>query len=224
MKKIYLDLLEKYHNGEMTPVEMAAFDLSVKDDPELATAYKEYKVILEALKDSEVINLRSKLREIMDDGPGHNRKNRFLEGGNWLWLAALFTLFLGLSVIIVLMTREARVEKMITAENLHEEMENMSGLNKELMKYGMRGHGQLIHTPSDTSNIIREGDVYFSWSVDSTYNLLLDVINREGKVVFVSHRPIESPFLFRNDLEEGIYIFRFRDDKETFSLTVMYLK
>jgi hypothetical protein len=224
MKKIYLDLLERYHNGEMTPGEMTAFESSLADDPELSKAFDEYKLILEALKDTEVIDLRTKLRGLMEEKPGEYKKTRFLEGGNWLWLAALITLFLGLSVVVTLLVKETRSVKRLTAENVYEEMTNVSGLNKELMKFALRGHGQIIHTPSDTCNIIMEGDVLFTWSVDSTYNLLLDVINREGKVVFVSHRPLQSPFLFKNNLEEGIYVFRFRDSKEAFSLTVMYLK
>ena len=180
---------------------------------------------MDALKDADVLSLRLKLKEISEEENEEGGRKRFLGNGrNWLWLAALLLILVSFGIVTALLVKDIQREKQLMADYMNDEMYSVSGLNKELMKYGMRSHGQVIQSPSDTCNMIMEGDILFSWTVDSTYNLLLDVINREGKVVFESYRPVQSPYLFENNYPEGIYVFRFRNDKETFSLTMVYLK
>ncbi len=225
MKTIYLDYLEKYFNGEMSPEEIEEFELRIREEPELEKAFHEYQQILDALSDKSIIELRSKLKKIREEEPGSGTFYRFLEGNqNLVWLAALLLIVLSFTTVIVLLIKSYDQDLEYVAEYRQDDVQALINLNNELMKYKMRSHGQVILSPNDTNSIFVEGDINFEWAVDSTYNLLLDVIRKDGRVVFVSPRPLESPYVFRMDLDEGIYVFRFRDDKETFSLTVMYVK
>ena len=225
MKTKYLDLFEKFSNGEMTSEEASSFEQQLKDDAEMAAAYQEYGQILEALDDKETLSLMAKLREIREEESKKGGRHRFLNtGNNWIWLAALLTIVVSFTIIVSMLIYNYttnRKNTKLTAAAMEEKAR--ANLNAELMKYGMRTHGMTLEEPSDSSSFIVKGDIFFKWTVDSTYNLLMDVLDDEGKIVFKSHRPIESPFVFRKKLKEGIYIFRFRDDKETFNVIALYL-
>jgi hypothetical protein len=193
-------------------------------DPGLNEAFREYEQVLESLKDSEILELRKKLRELREQDIKSGRRSRFMDGsGNWMWLAAVLTIVLSFTIIIGLLVRQLE-DNATVASIIPMEKQSFENLNKELMKFGIRDHGMTLEIPKDHSIHRKRGYIRFQWSVDSTYNLLLDVIDREGNVVFVSDRPLESPYFFRKKMKSGMYIFRFRDDKEAFNLSVLYLK
>ena len=225
MKRKYFELIEQYFNGEMTPDEISAFEKELEKDPELGKAFREYQQILEALKDTETLELRAKLKKIREGKMKPGSRKRFMDlNNNWIWMAALLTIAVSFTIVLSLMVYNVRHHDRRTVATGNIKGGITPGLNAELMKYGMRTHGMKLVHPADTSSMIVRGDLLFEWTVDSTYNLLLDVMNSDGKIVFKSRRHLTSPYLFTKDLKEGFYIFRFRDNKETFSLSMFYMR
>jgi hypothetical protein len=226
MKTRHLKLLEKFYNGEMSPEEISAFELNRKNDPELERAFIEYQQILESLKDTELLSLRKKLNEIREEGSRPGDIISFFRGdNNWVWLAALLTIIVAITFVINLLVQEVRqTEPAALSEVIMPDSSAIDKLSVELRKYSMRKHGMEMQVPTVTAGLFRRENILFSWTVDSTYNLLLDVIDKEGNVVFVSYRPIESPYVFKRRMKSGSYIFRFRDDKETFGLVMIDTK
>jgi hypothetical protein len=223
MKTRHLKLLEKFFNGEMSEEEKKDFEHTRKNDPELDRDFMEYQQILESLKDTELLELRKKLNEIREEGSRPGDIISFFRGdNNWIWLAALLTIIVALTFVISLLVSEVRHNEPASLSNVvMPDSTAMDKLSLELRKFSMRKHGMALDIPLISQEFYRKENILFNWSVDSTYNLLLDVIDKEGNVVFVSHRPIESPFVFKRRMKNGSYIFRFRDDKETFSLTMI---
>jgi hypothetical protein len=225
MKANYLQLFEKYSNGEMSPSEEAAFTQQLQEDPAMQHDFKEYQQIIEALDDPEMLNLRLKLRKIREEESVKRNRYPFLNSGNnWVWLAALLTIIAGFTITITLLVTNYsdRRHDPLTYVDYFEQKARES-LNEELMKYGTRKGGMHLVTPSDSAYFFVEGPVLFEWTVDSTYNMLMDVLDYRGKVVFKSYRPIQSPFLFTRELKTGMYIFRFRDNTGTYNLVSLYL-
>lgn len=225
MKTNYLHLFEKYSNGEMSPDEEAVFKQQLEQDPTMESAFREYQQILEALDDPEMLNLRLKLRKLKEDESVKRNRYPFLNSGNnWVWLAALLTIVAGFTIAITLLVTNYsdRRHDPITYVDYFAQKARES-LNAELMKYGTRKDGMHLVTPSDSSYFFVDGPVLFEWTVDSTYNMLMDVLDYRGKVVFRSYRPIQSPFLFTKELKTGMYIFRFRDNTGTYNLLSLYL-
>lgn len=225
MKTKHLKLIEKYYNGEMSPEEKETFELNRKNDPSLDQAFIEYGQILEALKDMEVIELRKKLNELRAEGKSPGNIISFLRGdNNWIWLAALLILIVAMTVLLSYVTREMpKPEIHYLTEVMIPDSGATDKLSLELRKFSTRNNGMKLEVLTRGQGFFWRENINFYWTVDSTYNLLLDVLNQEGNIVFVSHQPLESPYVFKRRLRDGSYIFRFRDDKETFGLLLIHV-
>jgi tetratricopeptide (TPR) repeat protein len=60
-------LISKYLEGELDPLTTARFEEDLKNDPKLQSDLKLYMEVDEALADTEILNLRSQLRELHED-------------------------------------------------------------------------------------------------------------------------------------------------------------
>ena len=78
MKTNYLQVLEKYFNGEMTPEEMSELEQNREKDPGLNDAFREYEQVLESLRDIETLELRRKLKELREQDMKSGRRSRFI--------------------------------------------------------------------------------------------------------------------------------------------------
>jgi len=60
-------LISKYLEGELDPLSVARFEEDLKNDPVLQTEMELYMEVDEALADTEVLNLRSQLKELHEE-------------------------------------------------------------------------------------------------------------------------------------------------------------
>lgn len=225
MKIKYLKLLEKYYNGEMDVEEKASFEESLLHNTELNTANNEYLGICEAIGDPETIDLRIKLRELRNE---RNRNNYgadfFMHSRNWLWLAALITVIISFTVIVSLLITTTEWKEQVATETKLYEFDEYSALNGELMKFKQRKTNFILESPADSIFHSRKYPILFQWTEDSTHMLILDLINWEGKIVFSTGKPVESPYLVKKKLPEGILVYRFRSETESYHLGFLFIK
>lgn len=225
MKTKHLKILEKYFNGEMTPAEMDSFEASLQLDPDLNASFLEYKLITEALGDRETMDLRGKLKDIKDEYKRAKFGRDFLsQNNNWIWLAALLTVVICFTIILSLFVSTENQRKRLAVFNGSRVTNQLSVLDLELMKYGIRNNHFKLESPKDSSIIDRGADLLFKWQIDSVLSLKLDIINRDGIVVHTTRKRIDSPYLLTKKFPEGFYVFRFRDERKSYYQGVMYLK
>jgi hypothetical protein len=225
MKTKYLKLLEKYYNDEMEPAEKASFEESLSQNPELNAAYKEYLSIYEAIRDQETLDLRVKLKELRGERNRNNNGADFIMNSrNWLWLAALITIIISFTVIVSLLITKADWKDQAASEIKSVEINDYNGLDRELMKFKQRKTNFMLESPKDSIFHNRKDPVLFQWTVDSTNLLILDLIDWEGKIVFSSGKPVVSPYLVKKKLPEGILVYRFRSETESYYLGFLFLK
>jgi hypothetical protein len=225
MKTKYLKLLEKYYNDEMEPAEKASFEESLSQNPELNADYKEYLSIYEAIRDQETLDLRVKLKELRGERNRNNNGADFIMNSrNWLWLAALITIIISFTVIVSLLITKADWKDQAASEIKSVEINDYNGLDRELMKFKQRKTNFMLESPKDSIFHNRKDPVLFQWTVDSTNLLILDLIDWEGKIVFSSGKPVVSPYLVKKKLPEGILVYRFRSETESYYLGFLFLK
>ena len=62
----YLDRFESHMNGELKEEDLLAFDMALEKDADMRRAWKEYKAMMEAFADRELIALREKLNRAFE--------------------------------------------------------------------------------------------------------------------------------------------------------------
>ncbi|MFO7614674.1 MAG: hypothetical protein R6W71_08565 [Bacteroidales bacterium] len=226
MKTKHLKILEQYFNGEMTPAEMASFEESLETDPELNASFREYQLITEALGDQDTMDLRSKLKDIRKEHRlGKSGRDFLSQNNNWMWLAALLVLMICFTIVLSLLVRVENQRKQLIAKENMPVTSRFSQLDLELMKYDTRNRNLLtLESPKDSSIIDKHPGLVFRWQTDTTLFLKLDLISRDGSVVFTTRQNIESPYYLPGVFPEGFYVFRFHDDTYSYYQGVMYLK
>ena len=225
MKTKYLKILEKYYNDEMEPAEKASFEQSLSRNPELNMAYKEYLSILEAIGDRETLDLRLKLRELRNEKYRNSSgADFFLHSRNWLWMAALITIIISFTIIVSLLITRSEWKDQVASELKSAENSEYSALDRELMKFKQRKTNFVLESPADSIFHSRKDPILFKWTVDSTKMLILDLIDWEGKIVFTSGKPVDSPYLVKKRLPEGIMVYRFRSETESYYLGILLVK
>jgi hypothetical protein len=224
MNTKYLQQFERYYNGEMGPEEKASFENSLSESPEMNASFKEYLGIYEALSDRDTLDLRIKLKELRDERARMNNNNFFIQKYNWLWVAALITVILGITVVTSLMIGRAEWRKQMAAEVKLEDISEYSDLNRELMRYAQRDNDFKLESPGDSVFINRNTVLNFKWTVNSTDNLLLELINWHGDIIYSSGKPVISPYRVNMKLPPGILAYRFRTDTEAYLIGFLFLK
>jgi hypothetical protein len=225
MNTRYLKQFEKYYNGEMEPAEKASFEELLSQNPELNAAYKEYLSIYEAIGDQEILDLRIKLKELRDErkrnnyGPDFMMRNR-----NWLWLAALITIIISFTVIVSLLITKVDWKDQAASEFKSIEINDHNALNWELIKFSQRKTNFMLQSPKDSIFHNRKEPILFQWTVDSTDLLILDLIDWEGKIVYTSGKTVASPYVVKKKFREGVLVYRFRSETESYYLGFLILK
>jgi hypothetical protein len=225
MNTKYFKQFEKYYNGEMEPEEKASFEKSLEQDQELNASFKEYLSILEAIGDKETIDLRIKLREIREESArDKNKPDFFRHSYNWLWMAALITIILSFTVIVSLLIARVEWKDQLISDLYTVDSQDYSALDRELMKFGKRNMDFKLLSPADSLFFNRKDPLLFSWAVNSTNPLILELIDREGKIVFSSDKPAISPLVVNKRLPPGILVYRFRTDTDAYYIGFLFLK
>lgn len=225
MKTKYLKLLEKYYNNEMEPAEKSSFEQSLSQNTELDMAHKEYLSIYEAIGDLEILDLRLKLRELKNEkNRNGNGMDFFMHSRNWLWLAALITIIISFTVIVSLLITKTEWKAQVASELNSSEINDYSALDRELMRFKQRKTNFMLESPIDSIIHSRKHPILFKWTDDSTKMLILDLIDWEGKIVFSSGKPVDSPYLVKKTLPEGILVYRFRSETESYYLGILLVK
>jgi hypothetical protein len=216
---------EKYYNDEMEPGEKASFEKLLSEDLALSAAFKEYLSIYEALSDRDTLDLRIKLKEIREENARKKYGNDFFSHGyNWLWMAALLTIIISFTVIVSLLIAKAEMNTQVVTGLENIETEKYSALDRELIKFEKRNMDFKLKSPDDELFISRKDPMIFEWTVNSTDPLILELLDWEGKIVFSSKKPVESPYTVKKKLPGGITVYRFRTDKESYCIGFLFLR
>jgi hypothetical protein len=225
MNTKYLEQFERYYHDEMEPDERVAFEQSLANDPDLKTAYQEYLDIYEAIADKETLDLRIKLKEIREENAKKNKGIDFLsQGYNWLWMAALITIIISFTTIVTLLIRRIEAREKYAFELSAPVNQDMSNLDRELTRFSQRQIEFNLDSPKDSVFLNRKNPILFKWYVNSTEPLILELIDWQGRIVFSSGGPVESPYLVKKKLPGGIIAYRFRTETEAFRLGFLYLR
>jgi hypothetical protein len=224
MKRKYFERFERYYNGEMKPEEKESFEKSLSGDPDLSASYQEYLSIYDAIRDQESLELRIKLKEIREENTMKIKGSGFLsQGYNWLWMAALITIIISFATIVSLLVYRME-SKQVAYEVITTEKQDLSDLDRELIKFEQRNMDFKLESPRDSIFINRMNPLVFKWTVNSTDPLILELIDGQGKIVFSSVKPVASPYTINEILPEGIMVYRFRTNTEAYHLGFLYFR
>lgn len=220
-----LKQFEDYYNGEMGPEEKASFEESLLKDPALNASYNEYLGIYEAIADQDSLELRIKLKEIREENARKKNSSDFFGYGyNWLWMAALLTIIISFTVIVsIMITRVDNEDKFVSASNAIV-LPAYSALDIELKRFEQRNVEFNLESPKNVISYTRKDPLLFRWTVNATNPLILDLIDLDGHIVFTSGKYIESPYILNKKLPEGMLVYRFRTESESFSIGFLYLR
>jgi hypothetical protein len=225
MKTDQLKQFEAYYNGEMEPAEKDAFEALLKEDGNLKADFEEYLSIYEAIGDRETMDLRLKLKEIRDEKTRSRFGHDFFKHSyNWLWMAALLTIIISITVIVSLLISQPEMNRQIVTGIESIEPEKFSALDLELNKYARRNIEFNLYSPVNQLFINRKEPITFIWSVDSSDPLILELINWEGTVVYSSRKPVSSPFIVKKKFTSGIFVFRFRTCTEAYYMGLLFIR
>jgi len=225
MKTKYFNQFERYYNGEMEPLEKASFEESLLQNRDLNADYQEYLSIYEAIKDQETLDLRIKLKEIREANARKKKGNDFLsQGYNWLWMAALITIIISFTTIVSLLIKHLEPKEQIAFEVVTDQNQDPSDLARELIRFEQRNVDFHLESPKDSIFLNRNNPLLFKWNVNSTDPLILELINMQGKIIFSSNKPVESPYVIKRKLPGGVVVYRFRTDKESYQHGFLYLR
>jgi len=225
MNTKYFNQFERYYNGEMEPGEKVSFEEALAQNPELNAAFKENLSIYDAISDKDMIDLRIKLREIREEAArDRNKPDFFRHSYNWLWMAALITIILSFTVIVSLLIARVDWKEQLVSEFNTVDTQEYSSLDRELMKFGKRNMDFKLESPDDSLFFNRKDPLLFKWTVNSMNPLILELIDREGNIVFSSGKPALSPYVVNKRLPPGILVYRFRTDTEAYYIGFLFLK
>jgi len=225
MKTDNLKQFEKYYNNEMEPDERASFEALLSRDPAFREDFNEYMGIYEAISDKETLDLRIKLKEIREENARErNKPDFFRHSYNWLWMAALLTIIISFTVIISLLITKPDVNTQLATGLDKVDTQEFSALDRELQKFERRNMDFKLESPDQDLFHNRRDPILFKWTVNSTDPLILELINWEGKIVYSSGKPVESPYTMRKKLPGGIMVYRFRTNTESYYIGFLFLR
>jgi hypothetical protein len=225
MKTKYLKQFESYHSGEMEPLERESFERSLLQDPVMNGSFQEFLSIYDAIGEVDSLDLRTKLKEIREEKSKKKNGPYFLsQGNNWMWMAALITVILSFTVIVTLVVRRIEAKEQLANEYSYTEKQDMSALDRELVKFAQRNMDFKLECPGDSVFLSRKDPLLFKWTVNSTNPLILELIDWKGKIVFSSETEVSSPYMIKQKLPGGIIVFRFRTETEAYHLGFLYLR
>lgn len=230
MKDRNLMKVEKYLNGEMKPRERQRFEEELLHNAALKMTFDRVKEIYTLLEDTESLQLRQQLQSIFRKYPGDGHTRPIIPAGlKWIIAAAVIIILVGVATVTLFTIRYNVWLKDPKA------FENSAGLFRrdlftlppayaDLMKYQVRSDRFTLRQPADSAMLTTKSDIIFKW--DSFYDdpLTLEVINRNGRLVYKSSRPVSSPYLLPTRLNRGVYIVRFRSEYEAIHYSVIFVK
>jgi hypothetical protein len=225
MKTKYIKQFEMYLNGELDPGEKAAFEDSLGKDPGLNASFQEYLSIYQAIRDKESLELRLKLKEIREEqARGRNKSDFFRQNYNWIWMAALIAVVIGLTAVLSVMIKDAGGIKPFLSGVTSSESHDHTKLDRELLRFAQRHVNFILESPEDSIYFNRKATLVFKWTVNSTDPLILELIDRDGRIVFSSGKPVQSPYVVRKRLPSGLLVYRFRTEKESYHIGFLLMK
>ena len=228
MKAGNLKIFERYLNQEMGEEESGAFEASLAEDLSLKAEFEEYKRIYDAISDQEVLNLRRELKKIsgsVRQKPGTGRF-RGIDLG-WFWLAALLIISLSVVSVTYLWVNSPLSSQfqgmLLGSKNMREHIYTLEPAFEELFRYRVRSEDFILDQPKDSAVMEKNSEIRFIWHNPSAQDVFFDVLNRNGRIVFTSGRPVESPFHLDRSLQRGVYIYRFRTTSRTLHMGLFYI-
>jgi len=92
--KNYLELIEKFHNDELSKEELRKFESELQSNPEFKKEFDLYGEINDSILEDDVIELRKQLNSIqrMSTSDLHNNRIRKLQSNKWYLAAAIVTI------------------------------------------------------------------------------------------------------------------------------------
>jgi hypothetical protein len=225
MKTKNLALFEKYYNDEMDPEARKAFEESLSSDPELNASFREYLSIYEAINDKDALDLRIKLRELREENSkGGNVSDFFMQGYNWVWVAALLVVIISFSVILSLLVTNIERHKELMAKATEVQPTTIGPLDREIMRFEQRHSDFNLAMPDDPIIYINKETLEFQWTVTTTESLMLELINWDGNIIYSSGKSVISPYVVKANLPAGSVVFRFRSETESYHLGILFIK
>jgi tetratricopeptide (TPR) repeat protein len=101
--KNYLELIEKFHNGELSNEELEKFKIRLRSNPEFKREFDLYKEINDAVLEDDVIELRKRLNSIQRSSINDTQKNRIrkLHSNKWYLAAAAITIVIIIGTFLI---------------------------------------------------------------------------------------------------------------------------
>ena len=101
--KNYLELIEKFHNGELSNEELEKFKIKLRSNPEFKKDFDLYKEINNAILEDDVIELRNQVNSIQGSSINDTQKNRIrkLYSNKWYLAAAVITIVIIIGTFLI---------------------------------------------------------------------------------------------------------------------------
>lgn len=228
MKTSNLKLFERYFNRQMDEKERIIFEKRLDNEEPLKSEFEEYKAIYEAIGDKESVELRKQLKRI-----GISYRENKEKGGaernlySFFWIAALLIICLSVVSITYLLVNSSLTSQVVGlklgAENVQSERYHLEPAYEEMMRYRVRSENFSLESPRDSIVIDRKTSIVFRWHSGIKEPIVLDILNKYGKVIFSSKEGLKSPFTLNKIIPPGIYVFRFRTASETLYSGLFYV-
>ncbi len=225
----YLKRIERYLNGEMEFEERSAFEAELQKNNDLKKAYDEHLEIYDALHDREAIDLRLQLKDIHKEHVSGKKGRIFPLGSrNLLWLAAAVIISLGVASMVIYYALQGSTNRNFNLsanreQLLDNEIYKLPHIYDELLKYRFRSEELDLKIPEDSSIYMRRQDIIFKWEFHSAYPVYLDIIEKNGDLVYESVKPVTSPHTVYKNLPRGVYIYRFHSDDVALTYGIFYV-
>lgn len=225
-----LKRVERYLNDAMEVAERQRFEEELLHNASLKKTLERVKEIYSMLEDTESIQLRQQLQAIFRKYPGDGQvRSMFPPGARWMMIAAVFVILIGVAAVTIFSIRyNAWLKDPKAFENsaglFRRDVYTLPPAYADLMKYQIRSEKFTLRQPADSAMLTTKSDIIFKW--DSFYDdpLTLEVLNRNGRLVYKSSRPVTSPYLLPTRLNRGAYIVRFRSEHEAVNYSVIFVK
>lgn len=228
MKTKYLKIIERYLNDQMDQEEKQRFEGQLETNDELRREFDEFKAVYEAIGDTDTIELRKDLKEIGGEfkEKGERDDDR-RDSSHWIWLAAVLIISLSVVSVTYLLMNSPFSPFLYRVGagqgRVDQQLYYLDPVNAEIFKYKIRSENFHLEHPRDSVVVERRTDIAFRWTFTGKMPVYLDILNRNGKIVFSTGTPAQSPFLLLKNLSQGIYVYRFRTDSKTLHTGVFYV-
>lgn len=225
----YLRRIERYLNGGMEFEERSAFEAELQKNTDLKKAFDEHLEVYDALQDRDAIDLRLQLKDIHREYMS-GKKGRIypLRNKNLIWLAAIVVISLGIISLVIFYSLQGSVNRNIKLSVNREQMiatklYQLPHIYDEMLKYRFRSEELNLKTPEDSAIFMRRQDMVFTWELHSSFPVYLDIINRNGDLVYESLKPVTSPHIVYKNLSRGVYIYRFHSSSIALTYGIFYV-